>query len=159
MTLRFLLVSSLALATVACDAGDGDDDTAGDAGATSGDPSDGDPSPPAESSDPAPADDGATTSAEPTIPWADVICGETTCTDGQVCVLGGVDCDYGPCEDGVEAEWVSAPPRCEALPADCDPTDARSCLEIAYCEGGEFATFEEGTLACGPVALDCFCGI
>ena len=170
MTLRSLLVSGLALLVAAgCDPGDGDD-TAGDPGATSGDdPGDEDPTagpstdPGAttgEDPDPSATDDGATSSAtDPVIPWGDVACGDATCTGGQVCVISGVDCDYGPCEEGMEAEWVSPPPRCEALPADCDLDDPYACLELEYCSGGgEFGSFADGTLECGPVALDCFCG-
>ena len=90
--------------------------------------------------------------------WSDVPCGDTTCTGTQICVQPGLNCDFGPCMEGMQAQWVSDPAYCAPYPEQCS-TDDPECPGGEYCTGSDSLgnSFDNGQLECGPIALDCFC--
>jgi len=135
-------------------------------GETEGDPTEteGSPQPDTDTdssqpdTDPSGEDSSATDSGPVVPPWSDVPCGDVTCSGPEVCVVPGLDCNYGPCRQDMEAEWIMGPPECQPLPDDCDPSDPKNCLEAEYCgPGSEFGSFQDGVMECGPIALDCYC--
>ncbi|MCA9683815.1 MAG: hypothetical protein KC457_16565 [Myxococcales bacterium] len=100
---------------------------------------------------------GGTDSGTETGGWGDVPCGDDICVDGDICVQPGVDCDYTPCEQDMEAEWIHYEPFCAPFPEECPLEDPRYCLELAYCVLPRFGEFVDGLLECDNVALDCYC--
>lgn len=87
-----------------------------------------------------------------------VECGGDTCLEGQLCVQDGLDCDYSE----MPPEWVMPPPFCADVPDPCPeagPNELEDCLGEVFCTNYDAslgALFNEGALACPPVALDCF---
>ncbi|MCA9700981.1 MAG: hypothetical protein KC431_25875 [Myxococcales bacterium] len=89
------------------------------------------------------------------VTWDDVPCGANTCASPAICVKPGVNCNYAPCEQGMQAEWIYYDPYCAFIPEACDIND-NVCIEEMLCVV-QSGNFSNGTLNCYPVARDCFC--
>ncbi|MEM6991692.1 MAG: hypothetical protein AAF721_14390 [Myxococcota bacterium] len=169
-SLAAYVLAGIAAAAPGC-AADADDDGADTANsgsdttaaASSSDTSDTDPSPATEGPTSGNATDGSgdatagSSDESGGATWQDVVCGSETCVGGDACIQPGLDCDYGPCGQGEEAQWVTPAPYCVPLPVGCSPTAAAGCLAAEHCVDDLDAQFDAGLLECAPAALYCFC--
>lgn len=98
--------------------------------------------------------DSATTSQEP------VMCGDVECEAGQACVQLGDRCD----PDMMPPDFVTPPPTCETIPAECDGMEGnelRNCLESQLCTNSDSvcasgAEYSNNLLMCNDPDCDCF---
>lgn len=101
--------------------------------------------------------DTSTSTGGPVFPPVD--CGDVTCSEGQLCVNPGDDCDYNM----MPPAYVPQPSACKDVPPACaqmQDADARAqCLGEMLCPFFDFggpSNLKDGLLSCPAQSPDCF---